>query len=362
MKKTHFKRLSSIALINLAIAAATFAQTGDRGGNGGDINELSEFTNNQGQHLESWYSVKQDLIKGLEMDQHQALDLGKIDANDFKVKFLQSLQTAKVQWDNKTIVVQGTPRVCENFIDPSKTARIHCNAESYSSAMKNSTAEDQYRFIAHEYLSLAHIEPNQYGISDYSISSQISQKLSRITVKRWAVIKSDRLTMEDLRAKLRKTLYQTAGPIREISGFYKGYCSGYAGSFDFVLDLTSPKGRFYASLDLNYLSDGLLGNVGHVKPPVRFDTFENLTDQQVVDRALSLDRVIPSGKMSYGEYEITLPLMEPNQESNASHMEIGRYKETLYMSMTANSLYPNPFKQSEYFCTAQKLNNYSLEP
>ena len=99
---------------------------------------------------------------------------------------MDALHHAKVEWDDKDITIQGVKRPCENFKDQ-EGLHIHCNQSVYASAMKNYDAETEYKMIAHEYFSLAGLEPNSYGLSDYPFSSQISAKLQLIEVKRWAV-------------------------------------------------------------------------------------------------------------------------------------------------------------------------------
>ena len=95
------KSFTTIALFFMALTVSgqAFAQGGHVGG--GDPNELAEFTGKGGVHLESWYSVKQDLIEGLLKNRHLALNLGEIDANAFKAEFLATLLSAKVTWDHQ---------------------------------------------------------------------------------------------------------------------------------------------------------------------------------------------------------------------------------------------------------------------
>ena len=163
------------------------AKEGGHSGNGGDPAELAEFTGKSGEKLESWYTVKQDLIKGFELGKHTEIDLGKFDKEIFKNQALEALRCAKVEWDDLPIVVEGVARPCENYTDSEGKKRIHCNRGEYASAMKNYDAETQYKMIAHEYFGAAGLEPNRYNVSDYPFSSQISQKLKKVTVKRWAL-------------------------------------------------------------------------------------------------------------------------------------------------------------------------------
>ena len=185
MKSQIRKNLSLALTLGLITSGSAFCQSMG-GGNGGDPNEVAEFTGLNGQHLDSWSSVKGDLIQGFESNRHRDLDLKGIDADSFKAQALDALHVAKVEWDEKEIMIQGVKRPCENFKDQ-LGLHIHCNQNAYASVMKNYDSETEYKMIAHEYLSLAGLEPNTYGLSDYPFSSQISSKLQLIEVKRWAV-------------------------------------------------------------------------------------------------------------------------------------------------------------------------------
>ena len=185
MNTTSNHLIKTLAVLSCFLSLQSFAQK--EGGNGGDPNEVAEFAGLNGQHLDSWYNVKQDLIVGLELDRHHELKLAAVNTEQFKEKFISAIKTAKIKWDDVKIVVDGVERSCENYIDSKRVNRIHCNQTFYASAMKNYDAETQYKFIAHEYLSLAGFEHNAYGVSDYPISSQISASLRTVQVKRWGL-------------------------------------------------------------------------------------------------------------------------------------------------------------------------------
>ena len=155
------------ALLLIALATPALAQ--HETGNGGDPNELAEFDGMGGEHLESWYSVKQDLIHGFDLGRNQELDLGKINPQGFKDGVLKTLRTVRVEFDDQEITINDVPRPCENYTDASAQKRIHCNTKNYVAAMQNYTSETQYKMIAHEYFSAAGFEPNRYGISDYFV-------------------------------------------------------------------------------------------------------------------------------------------------------------------------------------------------
>lgn len=173
-------------LLTLLSTLSAFAQS-QGAGNGGDPNELAEFTGSNGQHLDSWSAVRQDFIRWLEKDKYLELELGGINKAEFKTKMLDAFRSTKIQWDDLPITVDGTPRPCENFTDLQNVRRIHCNQTNYASAMKNYDSETQYKMIGHEYFGVAGYEPNSYGVSDYPLSNQISKKLKEVTIKRLVV-------------------------------------------------------------------------------------------------------------------------------------------------------------------------------
>jgi len=187
-------KLKLLSLAIFCLAANAQAQTreisfseGGHSGNGGDPNELAEFTGLNGEHLDSWFSVRGDLIHGLETDKFLELNLGTIDPLNFKLKTLNMLKTVKVEWDDTPIRVDGTNRPCENYTDKTEIKRIHCNQNEYAAAMKNYGSDTQYKMIAHEYFALAGFENNSYGISDYPLSSQIALNLHQFITKKWAI-------------------------------------------------------------------------------------------------------------------------------------------------------------------------------
>ena len=165
----------------------SFPQVG--GVNGGDPNEVAEFVGVKGEHLPSWFEVKTDLIKGFDLNFYKELKLGNIDQKKFKADVLEALKTIPVEFDNKEIIVNGITRPCENYKDPEPTftKHIHCNSKAFADAMSNYSSETEYKMISHEYFSVSGYEPNEYGVSAYPLSSQISKKLKNVMVKKWAI-------------------------------------------------------------------------------------------------------------------------------------------------------------------------------
>jgi hypothetical protein len=104
----------------------------------------------------------------------------------FKTEALLALQTAKIQWDDKPILVEGVPRPCENRRDADGLIFIHCHRGDYIESVKLLDQEGLYRFVAHEYFAGVGLEPNRFERSDYFYSEQVVLGLHDVLVKRWS--------------------------------------------------------------------------------------------------------------------------------------------------------------------------------
>lgn len=238
----------------------------DKGGNGGDPNELAEFEGKNKQHLDSWYTIKMDLIRGLEQNQHLQLDLHGIDPARFKADVLNALRTAKVEWDDREIIVDGVPRPCMNYKDPLGNLRIHCNQTTYAAAMKNYDAETQYKNEAHEYFAVAGFERNSYGVSDYPISSQISARLRKVESMRWAV-------QVDLTA-LKTTADQMRCYVPALGLKFVHYAN--EPQLERTLDLIRPGvGRYQTSIEQSKQFEGEYGLSGQIVHTRVIDSIPN---------------------------------------------------------------------------------------
>ncbi len=184
-----------ILLVTLGFASAmnptsSNAQAGSSG-NGGSPFETAEFTGLNAEHLQSWYAVKQDLKAGFLINRHHDFELSEAAKEDFKTKVVSMIDRAKVEFVAHEVIVNGVKRVCRNYLALSGEGMIECDQNAYVAAMQKSSSEDQYRFIAHEYFSVAGLEPNQYGVSDYPFSSKVAKSLQSVFVKKWAVSDSE---------------------------------------------------------------------------------------------------------------------------------------------------------------------------
>jgi hypothetical protein len=101
---------------------------------------------------------------------------------------MNALKTTVLDFGDQKIEIAGARRACRNWVEASGVGRIYCDLPYLIETMKLFDSEAQYRFIAHEYLSVAGLEPNEYGSSAYPYSSQISKSLRTVESKRWGIV------------------------------------------------------------------------------------------------------------------------------------------------------------------------------
>jgi len=92
------------------------------------------------------------------------------------------------------VSVEGVPKTCRGFIAKATSQpHIICNISRFL----NTKESDQYRLIHHEFAGLVGIERNRGAASDYRISSQITDFLSKQSVYKLAIKKqlSDKCKM-----------------------------------------------------------------------------------------------------------------------------------------------------------------------
>jgi hypothetical protein len=84
-----------------------------------------------------------------------------------------------VGFTDKPVIVYSWPKTCRGF-ERAEDHRLHieCNIDRF----KDTPPAEQYMLIHHEYAGLAGIETNDGALSDYTLSSQITEYLSESTV------------------------------------------------------------------------------------------------------------------------------------------------------------------------------------
>ena len=88
--------------------------------------------------------------------------------------------------EEKQVIVAGKDKTCRGFLSRSTNKlNILCNIARF----KKTSPSDQYRLIHHEYAGLGYLERNDGAASDYTISAQITDYLSEVTITKLALVK-----------------------------------------------------------------------------------------------------------------------------------------------------------------------------
>lgn len=177
-------------LLSMCIASTSLAFAGQKqgagSGGGGDATE------------ERVNEIRSDILKWIKNGGAKELVLSPaLTYNDYVASMSDILQPKKVvigfvvQDDKKNdelkVSVNGMPKTCRGFnskID--SKPHIICNISRF----KATSDAEQYKLIHHEYAGLANIEQNDKAASDYTISSQITDYLSQVTVTKLAIKKA----------------------------------------------------------------------------------------------------------------------------------------------------------------------------
>jgi hypothetical protein len=171
-------KLMAILLMTVAMSGQVMAaRTGQEGG-GGDASDARV------------NEIRSDLLNWINNGGAQELTLPKdISYGQYFDSMTDILQPKKVivEFTNDKVLVKKVEKTCKGFIDrQSDQAHIQCNILRF----KETSEAQQYRLIHHEYAGLVSIERNEGALSDYEISSQVTDYLEAKTVLRLAVKKS----------------------------------------------------------------------------------------------------------------------------------------------------------------------------
>lgn len=153
--------LSTSILFNPTFAASKMG--GDSGG-GGDASEIRV------------NEIRSDILKWINNDGANQLKLpNDLSYGEYSDKMTEILQPKRVviSFEEKEVSVKGIAKTCKGFISKSDSkAHILCNISRF----KNTSESEQYKLIHHEFAGLVNVEKNEGAASDYSISSQITEK------------------------------------------------------------------------------------------------------------------------------------------------------------------------------------------
>lgn len=167
--------LSFSALILSSVPA--FAKMGTESGGGGDASEIRVD------------EIRADILNWINLDGPRGLVLpGELSYGEYVDKMTAILKEKKVavEFTDKEVKVEGALKTCKGFTsDNNLKHHILCNISRF----KNTPDSEQYKLIHHEYAGLVNVERNEGPVSDYVISSQItdflsSQKVLKLSVKK----------------------------------------------------------------------------------------------------------------------------------------------------------------------------------
>lgn len=150
------------------------------------VNEASGEIGNGGDPCENRIQIIRDDIKNwIQNGGFKNLSLPKnVLLEDYKKKMLQNIKESSINCIDEILKIDSVEKTCLNTIIGSKKT-ITCNLSRFSKV----TFEDQYKLVHHEYAGLSGLE-NNHGTweSNYRISSQLSQFLEEVTIKRLSIL------------------------------------------------------------------------------------------------------------------------------------------------------------------------------
>lgn len=193
-----------ILICHLATLPAVSAKSGGGAiaGGGGDASE-SRFD-----------EIRTDIATWIKNGGSKTLELNEIENEEYVSKMSDILLPLKVvvafvekddeNNDELKVNVDGVPKTCRGFISTRDSQpHIICNISRF----KETDEAAQYRLVHHEYAGLVGIENNDGAASDYTISSQLTNYLSKQTVLKLAVKKITILEKEDPKLNITKSRY-----------------------------------------------------------------------------------------------------------------------------------------------------------
>ena len=201
MNATYLKTLlfSCLFFIQLTNITTVFAKSGGGAvaGGGGDASEARVD------------EIRSDILKWINDGGAEGLTLKNISYGEYKSKMTEVLQPKIVivnfiEKDHATdeelqVNVDGKPKTCRSFISSRNSSyNILCNISRF----KETTDSNQYKLIHHEFAGLMFIEKNEGAASDYEISSQITEFLSKQFVLKLAIKKQVKIKNEDANAQV----------------------------------------------------------------------------------------------------------------------------------------------------------------
>jgi hypothetical protein len=167
------KLIPTTLAVFLLISVTAFA--GTESGGGGDASE--ERVNEIRSDLLSW--IKSGGAKGLVLPTELTYEEYYSEMKD-----LLQPQKVVIGFVESEVNVNGVAKTCRGYLSKTDSRQhIICNIGRFA----NTSEADQYKLIHHEFAGLAGLEKNDGAASDYNLSAQITDFLTRQTVLRLAV-------------------------------------------------------------------------------------------------------------------------------------------------------------------------------
>jgi len=161
------------------IAHISFAEI-DRKGNGGDMCE------------NRFKVVRDDINTWILNGGSIGLVLpGTINVDQYNQVMIDKMRSAIVGCTSEKVYVGSAEKTCKNFVASDNSIQIICNIERFEQTSEN----DQYILVHHEYAGLSGFEVNSGESSNYTISNQITAYLEDQVVKK-LVVKPSKDTSE----------------------------------------------------------------------------------------------------------------------------------------------------------------------
>ena len=172
------KKLLALSCMTLLFSTTpVLAKLGTETGGGGDASEVRV------------NEIRADILKWIEAEGAKGLVFpGDMSYGEYVSNMVEVLQPQKViiAFTEEKVIYDNAEKTCRGYFEETKSEfNILCNISRFA----KTTPSDQYKLIHHEYAGLARVEKNEGAISDYNLSSQITNFLNEETVLRLSVKK-----------------------------------------------------------------------------------------------------------------------------------------------------------------------------
>ncbi|MGE3610259.1 MAG: hypothetical protein AB7I27_11770 [Bacteriovoracaceae bacterium] len=165
------------SFIFIACMATLPSFAGGESGGGGDATEVRV------------NEIRADILKWINDGGAKELKLPKhLSYGDYVSRMSEVLEAKKVVigFTDDEVNVGGVTKTCRGYIDEKQISNILCNIARF----QKTSESDQYKLIHHEYAGLVRVEENDGAASDYEISTQLTDFLTKQMTLKLAVKKN----------------------------------------------------------------------------------------------------------------------------------------------------------------------------